>query len=37
MDTFVFGPSEGPVLQLQRFAVEVAPAVRGQVARHRNE
>ena len=35
MDTFVFGPSEDPVPQLQRFAAEVAPAVRDQVARHR--
>jgi alkanesulfonate monooxygenase SsuD/methylene tetrahydromethanopterin reductase-like flavin-dependent oxidoreductase (luciferase family) len=35
MDTFVFGPSEDPVPQLQRFAAEVAPAVREQVARNR--
>ena len=35
MDTFVFGPSEDPVPQLQRFAAEVVPAVREQVARHR--
>jgi alkanesulfonate monooxygenase SsuD/methylene tetrahydromethanopterin reductase-like flavin-dependent oxidoreductase (luciferase family) len=35
MDTFVFGPSEDPVPQLQRFAAEVAPAVRDQVAGHR--
>ncbi|HET6652493.1 MAG TPA: LLM class flavin-dependent oxidoreductase [Nocardioides sp.] len=35
MDTFVFGPSEDPVRQLQRFAAEVAPAVRERVARHR--
>ena len=35
MDTFMFGPSEDPVPQLQRFAAEVAPAVREQVARHR--
>lgn len=35
MDTFVFGPSADPVPQLQRFAEEVAPAVRDQVARHR--
>lgn len=35
MDTFVFGPSEDPVPQLQRFAAEVVPAVRNQVARHR--
>ena len=35
MDTFVFGPSEEPVAQLARFAAEVAPAVREQVARHR--
>lgn len=35
MDTFIFGPSADPVSQLQRFAEEVAPAVREQVARHR--
>jgi hypothetical protein len=35
MDTFMFGPTEDPVPQLQRFAAEVAPAVREQVARHR--
>ncbi|MGH3370757.1 MAG: LLM class flavin-dependent oxidoreductase, partial [Nocardioidaceae bacterium] len=35
MDTFVFGPSEDSVPQLRRFATEVAPAVREQVARHR--
>jgi alkanesulfonate monooxygenase SsuD/methylene tetrahydromethanopterin reductase-like flavin-dependent oxidoreductase (luciferase family) len=35
MDTFVFGPSEDPVPQLQRFAAEVAPAVRERVARDR--
>ena len=35
MDTFVFGPSADPAPQLQRFAAEVAPAVREQVARHR--
>lgn len=35
MDTFIFGPSEDPVPQLERFAAEVAPAVREQVARHR--
>jgi len=35
MDTFIFGPSENPVPQLERFAAEVAPAVREQVARHR--
>lgn len=35
MDTFVFGPSADPVPQLQRFAEEVVPAVRVQVARHR--
>jgi alkanesulfonate monooxygenase SsuD/methylene tetrahydromethanopterin reductase-like flavin-dependent oxidoreductase (luciferase family) len=37
MDTFVFGPSEDPVRQLQRFAAEVAPAVREQVARRRGD
>jgi len=36
MDTFVFGPSEDPVVQLQRFAAEVAPAVSEQVDRHRS-
>jgi alkanesulfonate monooxygenase SsuD/methylene tetrahydromethanopterin reductase-like flavin-dependent oxidoreductase (luciferase family) len=35
MDTFMFGPAEDPVPQLQRFAAEVVPAVREQVARHR--
>ena len=35
MDTFVFGPSEDPVRQLERFVAEVVPAVREQVARHR--
>ncbi|HSE08875.1 MAG TPA: LLM class flavin-dependent oxidoreductase [Nocardioidaceae bacterium] len=35
MDTFVFGPSTDPVPQLQRFAEEVAPAVREQVSAHR--
>jgi alkanesulfonate monooxygenase SsuD/methylene tetrahydromethanopterin reductase-like flavin-dependent oxidoreductase (luciferase family) len=35
MDTFMFGPSEDPVPQLQRFAAEVVPAVRERVARHR--
>ena len=35
MDTFMFGPSADPVPQVQRFAAEVAPAVRAEVARHR--
>lgn len=35
MDNFVFGPAERPVLQLQRFAAEVVPAVRQQVVLHR--
>jgi alkanesulfonate monooxygenase SsuD/methylene tetrahydromethanopterin reductase-like flavin-dependent oxidoreductase (luciferase family) len=35
MDTFVYGPSEDPVAQLERFAAEVAPAVREQVTKHR--
>jgi alkanesulfonate monooxygenase SsuD/methylene tetrahydromethanopterin reductase-like flavin-dependent oxidoreductase (luciferase family) len=35
MDTFMFGPSEDPVPQLQRFAAELAPAVRERVERHR--
>ena len=37
MDTFMFGPAEDPVAQLQRFAAEVAPAVRDEVARHRGD
>jgi alkanesulfonate monooxygenase SsuD/methylene tetrahydromethanopterin reductase-like flavin-dependent oxidoreductase (luciferase family) len=35
MDTFVFGPAEDPVVQLHRFAAEVAPAVSEQVDGHR--
>lgn len=35
MDSFVFGPAEDPVRQVQRFAAEVAPAVRARVAQHR--
>jgi hypothetical protein len=35
MDTFVFGPAQDPVPQLERFAADVVPAVREQVARHR--
>ena len=35
MDTFVFGPSENPVAQLERFVADVAPAVREQVTSHR--
>jgi alkanesulfonate monooxygenase SsuD/methylene tetrahydromethanopterin reductase-like flavin-dependent oxidoreductase (luciferase family) len=35
IDTFLFGPAQDAVPQLQRFAAEVAPAVREQVARHR--
>src|SRR6202040_2415663 len=35
MDTFIFGPAADPVNQLQRFAAEVAPAVRERVAQHR--
>lgn len=31
MDTFVFGPSDGSVEQVERFAAEVAPAVRSMV------
>lgn len=31
MDTFVFGPAEDPLRQVQRFAEEVAPAVRGEL------
>lgn len=36
MDSFVFGPSQDPVRQVQRFAAEVAPAVREEVARGRD-
>ncbi|MBE2999631.1 LLM class flavin-dependent oxidoreductase [Nocardiopsis sp. HNM0947] len=35
MDTFVFGPSDGSVEQVERFAAEVAPAVRSMVADER--
>jgi alkanesulfonate monooxygenase SsuD/methylene tetrahydromethanopterin reductase-like flavin-dependent oxidoreductase (luciferase family) len=35
MDTFVFGPADDPVTQVQRFAEEVAPAVREQIRTHR--
>ncbi|KIH97210.1 N5,N10-methylene tetrahydromethanopterin reductase [Streptomonospora alba] len=35
MDTFVFAPEEGGVVQVERFAAEVAPAVREEVARRR--
>ncbi len=35
MDSFVFGPAQDPVTQVQRFAVEVAPAVRELVAQAR--
>src|SRR6478609_7000017 len=35
MDTFVFGPSADPVPQSQRFANEIAPVVRQQVAQQR--
>jgi hypothetical protein len=35
IDSFVFGPSDDPVRQVQVFAAEVAPAVREAVARHR--
>lgn len=36
LDSFVFGPAEDPVRQVQRFAAEVAPAVRAEVAKHRS-
>jgi alkanesulfonate monooxygenase SsuD/methylene tetrahydromethanopterin reductase-like flavin-dependent oxidoreductase (luciferase family) len=36
MDTYVYWPSEDPAAQLHRFAEEVAPAVREQVARERD-
>jgi alkanesulfonate monooxygenase SsuD/methylene tetrahydromethanopterin reductase-like flavin-dependent oxidoreductase (luciferase family) len=35
MDTFVFGPSADSARQSQRFANEIAPAVRDRVAQHR--
>ena len=35
IDSFVFGPAEDPVRQVQVFAAEVAQAVREAVARHR--
>jgi alkanesulfonate monooxygenase SsuD/methylene tetrahydromethanopterin reductase-like flavin-dependent oxidoreductase (luciferase family) len=35
-DTFVLWPSESPSSQLQRFAAEVAPALRDAVAAHRD-
>jgi len=35
MDTFVLWPSESPASQLERFAAEVAPALRQAVAAHR--
>ena len=35
MDTFVLWPSESPATQLERFAAEVAPALRQAVAAHR--
>jgi alkanesulfonate monooxygenase SsuD/methylene tetrahydromethanopterin reductase-like flavin-dependent oxidoreductase (luciferase family) len=35
MDTFVLWPSESPASQLERFAAEVAPALREAVAAHR--
>jgi alkanesulfonate monooxygenase SsuD/methylene tetrahydromethanopterin reductase-like flavin-dependent oxidoreductase (luciferase family) len=36
MDTFIFGPAEDPVRQVQRFAEEVVPAVREAVQPHRS-
>ncbi|MBN9618597.1 MAG: LLM class flavin-dependent oxidoreductase, partial [Actinobacteria bacterium] len=35
MDTFVFGAAEDDARQIRRFAAEVVPAVREQVAAHR--
>jgi alkanesulfonate monooxygenase SsuD/methylene tetrahydromethanopterin reductase-like flavin-dependent oxidoreductase (luciferase family) len=35
MDAFIFGPAGKPTAQIRRFAEEVAPEVRGAVARHR--
>ena len=36
IDSFVFGPADDPIRQVQVFAAEVAPAVRDAVARHRH-
>jgi alkanesulfonate monooxygenase SsuD/methylene tetrahydromethanopterin reductase-like flavin-dependent oxidoreductase (luciferase family) len=36
IDSFVFGPADDPIRQVQIFAAEVAPAVRDAVARHRH-
>jgi alkanesulfonate monooxygenase SsuD/methylene tetrahydromethanopterin reductase-like flavin-dependent oxidoreductase (luciferase family) len=36
MDTFVFGPADDPVRQVELFAAEVAPAVRAAVAAERS-
>jgi hypothetical protein len=35
METFVYGPSGDALMQVRRFAADVVPAVREQVARHR--
>nr|WP_156000000.1 LLM class flavin-dependent oxidoreductase [Streptomonospora sp. PA3] len=35
MDTFVFAPEDGSLAQVERFAAEIAPAVREEVARLR--
>lgn len=37
MDTFIYWPSAGRLNQLQKFAAEVAPAVREQVAKARGK
>jgi len=37
MDTFVFGPAEDEVRQIERFVAEVVPGVREAVARHRED
>jgi hypothetical protein len=34
--SFVFGPADDPIRQVQVFATEVAPALRDAVARHRH-
>jgi alkanesulfonate monooxygenase SsuD/methylene tetrahydromethanopterin reductase-like flavin-dependent oxidoreductase (luciferase family) len=36
IDSFVFGPADDPIRQVQVFAADVAPAVRDAVARHRH-
>jgi hypothetical protein len=37
MDTFIYWPADDRLRQIERFAAEVVPAVREQVARQREE